>query len=96
MCCLRLVPSANLQGALGKISGRSYKAAPRQLLQVSNSENGEDAAKEVAKQGRETLAHATLVMTASASFHFCLQLLMRTNRHSEGSTNIYRSGKHYY
>ncbi len=27
----------SLQGALGKTSGRSYKAAPRQLLQVDNS-----------------------------------------------------------
>ena len=34
----------NLQGALGKTAGRSYKAAPRQLLQVdSGSGNGVDA-----------------------------------------------------
>lgn len=54
-----LRPLANLQGALGKVSGRSYKAAPRQLLQVDASatsrEAGEDAAKEAAKQGREAL-----------------------------------------
>lgn len=29
--------NSNLQGALGKISGRSYKAAPRQMLQVDSS-----------------------------------------------------------
>ncbi|KAK7471033.1 DNA topoisomerase 2-associated protein pat1 [Stygiomarasmius scandens] len=30
----------SLQGALGKTSGRSYKASPRQLLQVDSSNNG--------------------------------------------------------
>lgn len=60
----------SLQGALGKTSGRSYKAAPRQLLQVdpSNSsshahiskedairKHGEGAAKEAAKIGAEAL-----------------------------------------
>jgi len=36
----------SLQGALGKTSGRSYKAAPRQLLQVdsSASTNSDNAA----------------------------------------------------
>ncbi|KAI0305845.1 topoisomerase II-associated protein PAT1 [Multifurca ochricompacta] len=60
----------NLQGALGKTSGRSYKAAPRQLLQVDSSnssshahiskedairKHGEGAAKEAAKIGAEAL-----------------------------------------
>jgi DNA topoisomerase 2-associated protein PAT1 len=59
-----------LQGALGKTSGRSYKAAPRQLLQVDTSNtathlhiskedairtHGEGAAKEAAKIGVEAL-----------------------------------------
>ena len=36
----------SLQGALGKTSGRSYKAAPRQLLQVdsASSANSDHAA----------------------------------------------------
>jgi DNA topoisomerase 2-associated protein PAT1 len=60
----------SLQGALGKTSGRSYKAAPRQLLQVDPSassshahtskedairKHGEGAAKEAAKIGAEAL-----------------------------------------
>ncbi|RDX54229.1 hypothetical protein OH76DRAFT_1398553 [Lentinus brumalis] len=72
----------NLQGALGRTSGRSYKAAPRQLLQVDTSnvstspttshataahiskadstkQEGEGAAREAAKMGREALATAT-------------------------------------
>ena len=72
----------NLQGALGRTSGRSYKAAPRQLLQVeasnastspttshataahiskidSTKQEGEGAAREAAKMGREALAIAT-------------------------------------
>lgn len=65
---------ANLQGALGKVSGRSYKAAPRQMLQVDNP-NGEDdsrdAANEVAKQGREALAHATMVSFIPLSLPSC-------------------------
>ncbi|KAJ2927810.1 hypothetical protein H1R20_g9280, partial [Candolleomyces eurysporus] len=63
----------NLQGALGKTSGRSYKAAPRQLLQVDSSSPtlapahahiskasvyNEGAAKEAAKLGREALGDA--------------------------------------
>ncbi|KAH7914818.1 topoisomerase II-associated protein PAT1 [Hygrophoropsis aurantiaca] len=68
----------SLQGALGKTSGRSYKAAPRQLLQVDASgasptltpahlhiskedavrDNGEGAAREAAKLGREALGNA--------------------------------------
>ncbi|KAJ3550388.1 hypothetical protein NMY22_g530 [Coprinellus aureogranulatus] len=63
----------NLQGALGKTSGRSYKAAPRQLLQVDTASPtlspahahtskasvfNEGAAKEAAKLGREALGDA--------------------------------------
>ncbi|EGO22680.1 topoisomerase II-associated protein [Serpula lacrymans var. lacrymans S7.9] len=69
----------SLQGALGKTSGRSYKAAPRQLLQVEAANattptmsgahphiskedaietNGEGAAREAAKLGREALGAA--------------------------------------
>lgn len=65
-----LAASHSLQGALGKTSGRSYKAAPRQLLQVDASnaathahisredairKHGEGAAKEAAKIGVEAL-----------------------------------------
>ena len=72
-------PALNsLQGALGKTAGRSYKAAPRQLLQVDasgtsptvspahahiskadaveNTTEGEGAAKEAAKIGKEALS----------------------------------------
>ncbi|KAG9102912.1 hypothetical protein FRC06_000791 [Ceratobasidium sp. 370] len=48
----------HLQGALGKVSGRSYKAAPRQLLQVEHDHiSKEDAAtaKQAAQLGREAL-----------------------------------------
>lgn len=70
----------SLQGALGRTSGRSYKAAPRQLLQVDPNSvgtsptlshahpyiskedalrtDGEGAAKEAAKLGREALGDA--------------------------------------
>ena len=62
----------SLQGALGKTSGRSYKAAPRQLLQVdsgtsptispayASKESGSRSkgAEEAAKLGRETLGNA--------------------------------------
>ncbi|KAI0820787.1 topoisomerase II-associated protein PAT1 [Trametes gibbosa] len=66
----------NLQGALGRTAGRSYKAAPRQLLQVDaggnsstspttshthaahSSKEGEGAAREAAKIGREALGNA--------------------------------------
>ncbi|KAF8638932.1 hypothetical protein AX16_010407 [Volvariella volvacea WC 439] len=64
----------NLQGALGKTSGRSYKAAPRQLLQVDDnstpnlspahaaiskdSVQKSGAAQEAAKLGREALGSA--------------------------------------
>jgi len=70
----------SLQGALGRTSGRSYKAAPRQLLQVDPNNvatsptlshahahiskedapwtDGEGAAKEAAKLGREALGDA--------------------------------------
>ncbi|TRM57399.1 topoisomerase II-associated protein PAT1 [Schizophyllum amplum] len=61
-----------LQGALGKTSGRSYKAAPRQLLQVDSNaasdahahiskddaKESTDAAAEAAKLGREALGIA--------------------------------------
>ncbi|KAH9935957.1 topoisomerase II-associated protein PAT1 [Epithele typhae] len=70
---------SNLQGALGRTSGRSYKAAPRQLLQVdatnastsptaahssgahiskADMTEGENAAREAAKMGREALGNA--------------------------------------
>lgn len=59
---LRFWSIANLQGALGKVSGRSYKAAPRQLLQVeSSAEVRQDAAKAAAREGREALAGAAAV-----------------------------------
>lgn len=63
----------SLQGALGKTSGRSYKAAPRQLLQVESasptlspahahiskaSVYNEGAAQEAAKLGRKALGDA--------------------------------------
>ncbi|GLB41960.1 putative topoisomerase II-associated protein PAT1 [Lyophyllum shimeji] len=51
----------SLQGALGKTSGRSYKAAPRQLLQVDSDsiqKPKEGAAQEAAKLGREALGNA--------------------------------------
>lgn len=64
-----LAANHGLQGALGKTSGRSYKAAPRQLLQVDPNAathahiskedairtHGEGAAKEAAKIGVEAL-----------------------------------------
>ncbi|SRR5258708_548201 len=59
---------AHLQGTLGRISGRSHKAAPRQLLQVDGAtalnsdksfEDGQGAAKEAARQGRDALADAS-------------------------------------
>ncbi|KAB5594970.1 DNA topoisomerase 2-associated protein pat1 [Ceratobasidium theobromae] len=52
--------ASHLQGALGKVSGRSYKAAPRQLLQVEHDHiSKEDAAtaKQAAQLGREALAN---------------------------------------
>jgi hypothetical protein len=51
---------SHLQGALGKVSGRSYKAAPRQLLQVEHDHiSKEDAAtaKQAAQLGREALGN---------------------------------------
>jgi len=64
----------SLQGALGKTAGRSYKAAPRQLLQVATGSGASPAshvhaskesdyhsntgAEEAAKLGRETLGDA--------------------------------------
>jgi DNA topoisomerase 2-associated protein PAT1 len=73
----------SLQGALGKTSGRSYKAAPRQLLQVDASsaiptmsgthphiskEDGNGAAQEAAKLGREALGQAAGVRVDAPSF----------------------------
>ncbi|CAE6441048.1 hypothetical protein ACGC1H_003663 [Rhizoctonia solani] len=52
--------AGHLQGALGKVSGRSYKAAPRQLLQVEHDHiSKEDAAtaKQAAQLGREALGN---------------------------------------
>ncbi|EIN05954.1 hypothetical protein PUNSTDRAFT_54266 [Punctularia strigosozonata HHB-11173 SS5] len=48
----------NLQGALGKTAGRSYKAAPRQLLQVDEDAAHEErhrSVKEAARLGAESL-----------------------------------------
>src|ERR1700731_1926112 len=65
----------SLQGVLGKTSGRSYKAAPRQLLQVDPSttpahahiskddavnKTGDGAIKEAAKLGKEALGNVSL------------------------------------
>ena len=71
----------SLQGALGKTSGRSYKAAPRQLLQVDAGPGSptlspanphsksvahhEGAAREAAKLGREALGDAADVSCVS-------------------------------
>lgn len=55
---LKYAGVSHLQGALGKVSGRSYKAAPRQLLQVEHDHiSKEDAAtaKQAAQLGREAL-----------------------------------------
>jgi DNA topoisomerase 2-associated protein PAT1 len=60
-CQVRLkkfVALHNLQGALGKTAGRSYKAAPRQLLQVDDDAAHEErhlAVKEAARLGAESL-----------------------------------------
>ncbi|KAG9223720.1 hypothetical protein CCMSSC00406_0004939 [Pleurotus cornucopiae] len=60
----------SLQGALGKTSGRSYKAAPRQLLQVDSSptlgnthahiskQDSNDHAQQAKRLGQEALGHA--------------------------------------
>jgi hypothetical protein len=47
------------------MAGRSYKAAPRQLLQIDGTADahGHNAVKEAAKQGREALADASGVYT---------------------------------
>ena len=77
---IRFLALNTLQGALGKTAGRSYKAAPRQLLQVDSGngstsptmspahahiskldsvrKDGEGAAREAAKFGREALGGA--------------------------------------
>lgn len=86
----------SLQGALGKTAGRSYKAAPRQLLQVDSGagstsptispahvhiskadsvrKDGEGAAREAAKIGREALGGATDV-SLTHRYHQILLLL---------------------
>lgn len=49
---------SHLQGTLGKVSGQSYKAAPRQLLQVEHdhiSMGDAATAKQAAQLGREAL-----------------------------------------
>lgn len=46
----------SLQGALGKTAGRSYKAAPRQLLQVDeHSEESELVSQQAAHSAFEAL-----------------------------------------
>jgi DNA topoisomerase 2-associated protein PAT1 len=55
-----LIPVAGLQGALGKTAGRSYKAAPRQLLQVDEEklqESAEIAARKAAQMSHEALGN---------------------------------------
>nr|GAT46776.1 predicted protein [Mycena chlorophos] len=65
----------SLQGALGKTSGRSYKAAPRQLLQVddnapaSPAKEDHDAAQEVARLSRETLGNGGNVVRKDPLTH---------------------------
>lgn len=67
----------SLQGALGKTSGRSYKAAPRQLLQVDSSptlgnthahiskQDSNDHAQQAKRLGQEALGHAADVRLLS-------------------------------
>ncbi|KAF7294431.1 PAT1 domain-containing protein [Mycena kentingensis (nom. inval.)] len=73
----------SLQGALGKTSGRSYKAAPRQLLQVDDNgasspthphahiskEDAKDAAQEAVRLSRETLGHGGNVVRKDPLTH---------------------------
>lgn len=95
-----LSASANsLQGALGKTAGRSYKAAPRQLLQVdpSNSsshahiskedairEHGEGAAKEAAKIGVEALGFTTDVRVLLLGAQQCAHQFLAGRHSSQG------------
>ncbi|KAG5221247.1 topoisomerase II [Salix suchowensis] len=67
----------SLQGALGKTSGRSYKAAPRQLLQVDSSptlgnthahiskQDSNDHAQQAKRLGQEALGQAADVRLLS-------------------------------
>ena len=48
----------NLQGALGKTAGRSYKAAPRQLLQVSSNGSTDPAANAHGHISKDDKEHA--------------------------------------
>ena len=52
----------SLQGALGKTAGRSYKAAPRQLLQVDSNANGGPG-------GSPTLSHASAHISKADASH---------------------------
>jgi hypothetical protein len=89
-------PANSLQGALGKTAGRSYKAAPRQLLQVdpSNSsshahiskedtirQHGEGAAKEAAKIGAEALGFTADVSALFRGAQQCAHQFL-AGRHS--------------
>ena len=51
----------SLQGALGKTAGRSYKAAPRQLLQVDAAPNGASSS--------PTLSHASAHISKADAVH---------------------------
>jgi hypothetical protein len=92
-------PANILQGALGKTAGRSYKAAPRQLLQVdpSNSsshahiskedvirKHGEGAAKEAAKIGVEALGFAADVRALVLGAQQCAHQFLAGRHSSQG------------
>ncbi len=82
----------SLQGALGRTSGRSYKAAPRQLLQVDSSPNlgnthahiskqdSNDHAQQAKRLGQEALGHAADV-----------RLLALSSDRTRGSLNVSQS-----
>ena len=78
---IAFLPALNsLQGALGKTSGRSYKAAPRQLLQVDSSSsvnsdhtagsstNGDSAGADLAKHLNRAVADVGLLFTSLEVF----------------------------
>jgi hypothetical protein len=92
-------PANILQGALGKTAGRSYKAAPRQLLQVdpSNSsshahiskedairQHGEGAAKEAAKIGAEALGLTADVRALLLGARQCAHQFLAGRHGSQG------------
>jgi hypothetical protein len=70
----------SLQGALGKTSGRSYKAAPRQLLQVDSSSsvnsdhaaggvtNGDSAGADLAKHLNGATADVSVLFASLGIF----------------------------